>query len=392
MAYLSAPVTVDFDDLLVDALQRIQEQFPGWQPANGHLEVALLQEMVRVARETAVVAADVPDRVFERFGEELFDLPPVQARRATVTVEFEMIDDAGYAIPSGTVVGSDDGSGELVTFRTTAGLPINTGETTGTVEAEAVDVGSASNEAGPGSAVLVDALRAVLNVTFTTESEGGVDAETPEEYRNRLVDELRLQAPRAILPDDFAVIARRTPGVHRAATLDGYDPDGDTFGNERMVTVALVDDDGLPATTEARDEAVEELERLREVNFEVHTIEPTYTAVDVVYEVGLRDDAEEAETLEACDAAVERYLSPARFSGGEEDPPRWRLGSTVRRNLVIAALAGVAGVAIVEDVTLNGADDDVELSGRAPLPSPLVEPDPGDPWTAESTISGSVTS
>lgn len=391
MAYLQAPIETDYNVLLREALEAIQEKFPGWRPSRAHLEVALLEEMTRVAQETAVVAAQVPDRIFERFGEEFFGLEATPGVRAEVDVQFTMLTDDGYAIPSGTEVGWEAGVNEIMIFRTKESLAINPGSTEGTVTAEALEVGTAYNDLGPGTALIVDALAGVTEVEFLTESSGGVDQESPEEYRDRLTEELQLQAPRTILPEDFAILARRVEGVLRALAIDGYDADNETHDNERMITVALMDDAGKPVDQEIKDQVLEDLERFREVNFVVHAMDPDYTEVDVVYEVGIDGDAEEADVLERCDEAIKGYLDPTRFAGGDRQPPQWFKEPRVSRNQIIGALAGVDGVSIVEDVTLNGAAEDVMMDGEAPVPAPLEAPEGGDPWTAPSTISGSVT-
>lgn len=65
MAYFRLPVETNFDQLLIDALGRINNQFPDWVPRESHLEVAILEEMTRLAQEAAQVTAEVPDRIFE---------------------------------------------------------------------------------------------------------------------------------------------------------------------------------------------------------------------------------------------------------------------------------------------------------------------------------------
>jgi len=391
MAYLTAPIDTDYRRLLRRALQRIAEQYPGWRPSSGHLEVALLQEMVRIAQSTAEVAAIVPDRIFEAFGEDLIGVEREEAERATSTVTFTMIDDDGYAIPSGTIVGWDDGSGDLVLFRTSESAVALAGTTTASAPVEAVEEGERANGAGPGSGVPVDALRAVAAVDFDEEAAGGRDAETASGYRDRLADELQLQAPRPILPDDFAVFARRVDGVQRAYAIDGYDPGPDTDGNDRTVTVALVDADGKPVPASVADDVVDLLEANRELNFVVHTLDPTYTAVDVDVTVVAEPGRDLGSVEDRIADLVVDELSPARFSGGDRSPPEWGGADTVRYTRLIGLIATLDGVAFVSDLTLNGDADDLALAGRAPLPAPFEDPDSGDPWSAASTVTVTVT-
>lgn len=389
MAYFRLPVETNFDQLLIDALGRINNQFPDWVPRESHLEVAILEEMTRLAQEAAQVTAEVPDRIFERFGEEIFGISPVEAVPASASAEFTVVDDAGYVIPAGTIVGFEDDVGELVLFATDSNLVIGSGETSGSVTVVAEEPGELGNGFGPGSARLVDARRELVSVSFLDSSAGGVSAETPQTYRDRLAVELALQAPRPILPEDFVAFARRDGSVFRAQALDGYDPDAETFGNERMITLALVGPDGLPVGAAAQTRVQDGLEALREVNFVVHTIDPVYTEVDVVFEVVATPGISLQLVEDRCVDRVEEVLSPARFGGGDQNPPIWMSTLTVRRNALIAELARVDGVMFVSLLELNGSEDDVTLDGPAGLPAPFVEPEPSDPWSDASTVSGS---
>ena len=93
MSYLSAPVDVDMDDLLDRALQRIRDRIPGWIPREGHLEVAVLEELARMVVETAQVAADVPDHIFRDYGRTMHDIPQDDGAPATAEIEITVVDD-----------------------------------------------------------------------------------------------------------------------------------------------------------------------------------------------------------------------------------------------------------------------------------------------------------
>jgi uncharacterized phage protein gp47/JayE len=63
-----------------------------------------------------------------------------------------------------------------------------------------------------------------LTVTLDAPTAGGVDAESDADYLDRLHELLTLLAPRPILPNDFAVLARTVAGVGRATAIDLYNP------------------------------------------------------------------------------------------------------------------------------------------------------------------------
>lgn len=384
MAYIRVPMTVDVDELIDQARDRLAERFPGYVPQEGHLDWAVVEEMARMAAETADVAAQVPDEIFSVFGRELVKIGQIEGARAAGTARFTMIDDSGYNIPAGTVVLWRVSGDEHVAFSTTATLTIMPGNLSGDVDVTADDPGEHANELGPGPAELFEHFATVATVELVDSTAGGVNPETDEAYRARLSDELQLSAPRPILPDDFAVLARRTSGVHRALAIDGYNPADGTSGNARTVTLVPVDPDGQPVPAAVRDDLVADMQARREANFVVHTTEPTYTAVHIDFTVRRHTDALPDTVLGDTVAAVEEWISPANWGGGDQSPPVWADKPTVRYLELAAVLSAVSGVRFVEDLTINNGTADVALPGVAPLPARLD--DPTDP----STVTGAV--
>lgn len=156
-----------------------------------------------------------------------------------------------------------------------------------------------------------------------------------------------------------------------------------TFGArtnmERAVTVAVVDADGAPLDQATRDEVKNLLESEREINFRVEVISPTYTVVNIAYTITVDTGYEPGAVVAAVDAAVEGFISPANWGGGDENPPVWRTAEDVVRYLEVAAVIySVNGVRALSSLTLNGAQVDVPLTGVAPLPD------------AASTVTGSI--
>lgn len=382
MSYLRAPIDVDLAQLVDDALARIARKIPSWVPREGHLEVAVIEELARLVQETYAVAATVPDDIFSAYGRELAGIPQVEGQPAVGTVQFAVSDAAGYNIPAGTVVAAAVSGDEQIFFATGATLTIPTGSTTGTVQAVAEQDGQDAN-GFTGPVEVIDQLAFVDSATLVGLTSGGVDAEDDVTYRDRLADELRLSAPRPILPADFAAFARQIVGVHRALVVDGYDPDSETFDNPRMVTVVPVDADGLTPSQPVVDALEADLQSRREVNFVVNADEPTYTPVAVVVEFVPADGFTDQAAEEAVEAAVVRLLSPAVFGGGDQSPPVWEQQDTVRFLDLAAAIAADDAVAGLTSLTVNGDAEDVQLSGVVPLPAPFD--DPSTPSTVSAT-------
>lgn len=377
-AYIALPVTVDPDTLATDALTYLAQQQPGYVARPGNLETWLVQAMARMCAETAQVAAQVPLAVFQYFGTQLLNLPPLQGSSATLTATINVVDAAGYLIPAGTTVAYPLSSTTNMLFRTTADFSIAAGATSsglGSVTFTAVTPGTAANDLPPTTLSMVDALSFVTSIVSTSISSGGADPETQQTYLNRLAAELQLLSPRPILPADFAALARNQAGVARAIALDGYNPSSGSFGNERMVAVAVIDSGGLALEGSAAAAVATALQNAREVNFVVNVVDPAYSTVNVAAQVVLEPGAAAATVLPACQAALTALLSPAHWGDSLVDGAwlgQWINTPTVRYLSVGAAVAAVPGVAYVSGLQMSlgsgsYAAGDLGLPGAIPL-------------------------
>jgi hypothetical protein len=372
--YIEFNVEADVQTMIDAALTRLAAKFPGIVFNEAHLEVAVIEEMARMAHETAVVAANVPRAIFRRFGEELVGLEVIDGAPARGAVTVVAIDNLGYTLPAGYTVGYRHTGDELWLFTLDIDAVIAPGSLqVAGVPITAVDIGISRN----GIAAMSDMERvesvawvSEIHIDPNTTTAGGVDAETDDEYLDRLADELTLLTPRPILPGDFEVLARRTEGVFRALAIDGYNPADQTFNNERFVTVAAVAEDGTTVTAGELAALLADLDTRREVNFEVRTIDPVYNDVTVTFTIVVVAGADEAAVLEAAESAVTDYLDPALWAGGSNDPPTWEGETQVRYNELITVLENTVGVERVTALAINNGDVGVNfaLTGVAPLP------------------------
>lgn len=362
----------DFERLTESAFSYFAAKLPGWLPAPGDPLTILIESTARMAAELKLLAGRVPEAVFRYFGASLLGLAPIEASHASVGSTWAMVDLAGHTIPAGTLVGLPADGDRLIAFEVAEDVvvpPGSGGTGTGEVLLVAREPGAAGSGLHGAPATLLTPLSFVDWVATPGYSTGGVDAESDADYRDRLAAELQLLSPRPILAGDFAVMARRVAGVERAVAIDGYDPGTNSTGNERMVTVAVVDAAGEPTTTLIKTAVDGLLQAEREVNFVVHVIDPTYTSVNVTFLAHALPDYDPADVQARAVQAVTDYLSPANW-GLTVNDGGWRNQTRVRYLEVAAMLDRVEGLDYIDQLWVQGVGTDLTLTGAIPLPRP----------------------
>ncbi|MDQ2727585.1 MAG: baseplate J/gp47 family protein [Actinomycetota bacterium] len=355
--YILLPVTLDPNELIANALATIATNLPGWVPQEGHLEVLLLEVVAQMVAETAQVAANMPLAAFRYYG-GLVGVPPEQGAAATVPTTWVMSDNRGYTIPAGTYVAYPSSGNQSLLFTTAAPVVVPPGQTStapGAAVLQALSVGAVYNGAA-GAFDVYDALAYVAAINSTAPSSGGVDPETDAAYLGRLADTLQTLSPRPILPHDFSALARTVAGVARAVTVDGYNPADGSMGNARMVAVACVDVAGQPLGAPVAAAVTSYLQALREANFVINLVTPTYTPIAVAATLKAARGSSANVVAAAITAAMRSLLSPANWGGGNQTPPTWTNTTTVRYLDIVGVIATVPGVDLTQPsvVTLGG--------------------------------------
>jgi len=225
--YITFPIEVDSEDVLNDAITYLQSKFPNWKAVDPNLDIAMLQAWSTEAAQLRELASSVPDAIFRTFGSSLMSLPPIDAAPATAQTTWTMVDNSGYTIKAGTLVGIPL-SGVLIPFQVQADVVVLAGATvtaTGGVTIVALNDGADGTGLGSigGTVTLIDALAFVSGITQVAVTTGGVDAEDNPTYFARLRAQLALMAPRLIIPSDFATAAK-SKGAYRAVAVDGFNP------------------------------------------------------------------------------------------------------------------------------------------------------------------------
>jgi hypothetical protein len=385
--FINIEVESDPEVLRQEVYNLIQAQFPEWDPAKAVLDKWIIDGCALIGADLGDVAGVVPKEVLRQFGTTIYEVPALLAEAAVATVTINIQDKAGYpTIKAGTQMMFTLPDGNKVAFRTREDVEVPVGvEKIEGVIIEAVEPGAEANQLAADPEML-DSVSYVTSVTQTSaNTSGGIDAETPDEYLDRLTVELELLSTAPITPSDYEKLARRV-GMYRAVAIDGWDPETETLENERMVAVAMVDEEGEKATAEKKEEYKAEAESKREVNFIVHTIDPVYNEINVEVEVQALPGFGKEAVKAAIEEALNKYLDPANWANTPSEPRAWRQNTVVRHSELVWLVNTVPGVDfIIDPLKLSKAAgplkaEDVALEGKAALTKPktltvkVVEP------------------
>jgi hypothetical protein len=369
--YISPPLVTEPSDLAEESFAYLEDQVDGWLPAPGNLETWLIEAISQLAGELMDVASAVPTSIFRYLGESILGLPAHASTPATTETTWTVKDALGYTIQAGTLVGIPASGDVLLAFEVAADTVIPAGNTSvAGVTIVAQDDGTDGNGLA-GQPQLIDALDWVTAVTLDAPTSGGTDAESDDAYLDRLRELLQLLAPRPILPNDFAVMAKQVPGVYRATAIDLFDASTGQTNVPRCVTVVVVGADGLPVSPIVKGDVDTLLQSQREVNFLVFVIDPTYLDIDVTFNVKPYPDYDGQEVADRAELAVADYLNPANFGAVPYgDTPQWLNDTKVRYLEVAEQINRVDGVWYVEALVVNGGTVDIVLPTPGGLPRP----------------------
>lgn len=371
--YLEFDITVDPAVLLEDGVEAIRDLVDDSAWAPSPIEEWLLSAVARMAVEIAILAGRVPLSIFTYFGDSVLGVAVLEGAQARGTVTFTLADAAGHTIADDAQIDIDG-----VPFTTDAELVVPAGQSAGTVGVTAVEAGTAANDLPAGAVDLVSPTYVFVNsVALNAPTSGGTDAETAEDYADRLADELPTLSPKAILIGDFEALARRNPLVGRALAIDNYDPGPPIVTTaEGHVTVAVHDVAGEVLAAGVRATIEADLEANRVLNIDVHVIDPTYTTIKVSFTATVYPGWSAASVDTEAEQAIRDFLSPATWGRPAlGDPTDWVQETTVLRNDLMGVLYGVPGIRHVSALTLAETSGtlgtaDVALTGAAPLPRP----------------------
>lgn len=385
MPYEPPPILTDLDTITDRIFDGVATRLAGWEPVEGSLDTAIIEE---IGRETALTnnqAISVLDLAVVALGETVYGLPARAEEPAALEVDIT-VTATGSVIPAGfTVIGIADTGLEaafsLPDAITAATLTVRT-----TLYATAAGIGGNGVRVGT-PLTIATATATVVSVVVVTESAGGAEAETVEEYRTRLADFLGLLRVGAVRADDLEAIAKSITGVYRARAVDLYDLGSGLENVARTATVWVVGANGLPVSAAVKADIVDQIAASREVNFVAQVADPTYTTITIAFTAVADTGATPATVQAAAIAALRAYIHPNSWGSTPSDPRAWLDSSQTVRYVDLASVLGsVPGIAVVTSLTVNGGTADVVLGGRVGLPASP------DAMVSPSVVTGTVTS
>lgn len=365
---ISVGIGVEATDLEDNVYTKIQTIYPNWRPDPNNLEVLITEQFCQELSELLFLAEDVPPQIFRYFG-KLVGIYPREEQFAFVPVRFHLNDTEGHRIPAGTNILFRATTEEDVTFEVPFDVDVPAGDSSVDIVMYATEAGTLSNSLDTQPS-LVDILDYVGSVEALASTRGGADAESDEDFQNRLRRRLTLLADRPILPSDFEnYVVELVPGVARALCLDGYNPDDGTFDNERTVCIIAVDENGDDVSSTVKADIIDALEGARETNFAVKTASPAYVTLTVVANVTALPGWDLANVKANAEASLGEYIN-RKFWGlpDESSLASWVNRTKVRFYELIQVVNSADGVDYVNTLTLNGGTADVTMAGVAPLP------------------------
>lgn len=385
--YITEPIDTDPADIEEVGFEHLASVVPGWEPeltpgiSNDETRmIETFARMISVLRDTAAL---VPRAIFRYLGKSLHGIPAIEDVESVGVVT--ITGTPGRIIPEQTTISMTKADGTLKGFETTEEVTISDGGT--------VDVSVIASEAGSDGnsstapVEMVDALEFVSSVEISEDPHDGSDAESDDEYEDRLSRELELLSPRPVVPRDFAILALRK-GPWRSTAINGYNPDTDTYGNEKTISVASIDESGGAASSGVKTAVENYLKSLREINFDVFAIDAEYNALKFNFEITVDTlHFEEAEVLERAVAELMYRYSPAAHGlpdDGVGQSREWTNDDTIRYLDVATVLRNVDGVKTIPLLEIALVGDtfdiiDVTMNGAAPMPT-----------TAEVDITGAI--
>jgi uncharacterized phage protein gp47/JayE len=377
--FIVSPIDTDPPAIAQRATDYLAAVIPGYLAAPGNLDTLIIEAMAEEVAETAEVASAVTQAVFRNFG-PLVGVPPTDSAPAFATPTYTVQDTAGYTIPAGSSAGLRTADDTLIGFTLDADLVIPAGSTTGSGAATA-DTEGADGNGLSGIAEPVSLPSYVVSVNFATPTSGGADAEDDDLYLDRLSETLTLLAPRPILPQDFAVLARGITGVFRATAIDGLKPGppwtgtAEATGQAKTITVAVTDSAGNAVSGTVRSAVDTYLQSLREQNFAVYVVDPNYATIAVTTTVQAWPGYDTVQVAADVQQAIRDYLSPATWGTGPTgDPKTWFTDPTIRLGELYQYINGVAGVRYVTALTFGTSGGamgtaDVNIAGASAIPA-----------------------
>jgi hypothetical protein len=401
--YVQLAFTLDTDALVQTGLDHMASRIDGWEAYPAEVDTVMIESAGEMAGELLDQAIEVPPEAMAFIGTTIYGIPMGEGAAASADAVMHFAADTPpVLIDQDTTVNVPHPSGIRIQFVTDRDILAPAGGGDVALTLIAGEIGAGANGAY-GEGALIDPIQGLVGITVT-ESSGGEDAQSVEDYLDDLRNVLTLPR-RPVLPSDHATVAARIPGVARAVAIDLFvpgtatnarairDPNEVTYfagktpaqgipaanltNEPRATTVAILADGDDPNPSDALLTQVwENLDSNREVNFLNYVVPPTFTSIDIRADVLPLPGADLVGTAAQANAELVDWLnnwSQLPFSGGEGT---WIYDTVVSINEAIEHANRGLDVWKVRNVQMKRSTDpatawaaaDIALAGTAPMP------------------------
>jgi hypothetical protein len=354
--YVKAEIITSEAQLKEEALAKLKEQLElkgitGWVPNPASLQIIVLEILAGMAQNAAVVASTVLDAVFTQFGVQLLGLAFNEGAFATAATKWTIIAAEGVRqIPSGENLEAGgkgwetEGEVEVPAKATTVNVPIR-----------AVERGASYNKVS-GVAQQVNPLVFVSEVQIIGETTGGAEEETSEEYRSRLVAQLRLQAPRPVNAEDFPPFLQGAPEsvagalVTRATAIDLYNAETAEENVPNCCTTWVVGAESANLTTPEMEALQAWVRKYLPLNFLAFVRAPAEEKIYITFNVHVLASYNPETVVANARSSLVTLVSRKRWgnpTGQETGATAWINETKVRYNTILGAIEAVPGIAYV---------------------------------------------
>lgn len=249
------------------------------------------------------------------------------AASGTVIVELEQALTEDFIIPLGTRFMTES----AITFISTSEVIIRAGNTEAQVAVECETKGTIGNVQSYAITHLYHSLPYIKEVYNPEPMSGGFNSELDSETLDRgrqIINHLW----RAVTASDYEEIVRAVPGIYKARAIDAV-------GEVRLY---LLSEDGLPANSELRRQALEFLHPLRVQGVSLQVLPAEIADIGITARVRLLH----GHQLQTVQSLVRAKL------GAVINPKAWLWGRKVSISEVMAYIESVQGIDYVEELIL----------------------------------------
>lgn len=355
---------LDPQSLYLDALERVQQAVPEWQPREGQIELVLLQALAYEVAETVASINRLPNSMTEILL-RLFNIERASGSFATATVRLTSVDSVVRTVPAGTRMFYTNNIDDILIFSTDNSVTLDQVDETS---------GRRYGEVGITATAAVATYNGIPEQTFLTmlspspyissailasQITGGGASETDAEYFARGMLTLSRLTDALVLPDHFETYTLATfSDVKRIKVVDYVKSEITAFKpslyygyneneNGGYVGVFALLADGVSLDAGLEDEIRTRLNDKAQVNLEVDLfasaiihVKPT---VDIVTKVGYVPTV----VADACEAAIKEAFNVNTTRWADER------GNMLRPLDYAPIVAAVPGVDRIEAISLE---------------------------------------